>query len=130
MLKVNTYPLSLPLVHLGSGGHGLLSCTRLQQWLVHDKCLLALNLTSISCPRFSNTPTFEIAFCNRWETHGHPPSRNFWLERTRWIAACYRTTGSVWQPYGVEPGIDIPAADTARTTDIPSTQETDCETIH
>ena len=26
-------------------------------------------------PRFSSTSTFEIAFCNRWDTRGHPPSK-------------------------------------------------------
>ena len=34
--------------------------TPLQQQPVHDKCLLAPNLTPISGPRFSSTSTFEI----------------------------------------------------------------------
>ena len=129
VLTVNMHPPSFPPVHLGSRGRGLLWRTYWQQWLVRDNCLLAPNLTPISGPRFSSTSTFEIAFCNHLETHGHPPSRHFWTERSRRITACFRTTGGVWGLYGVEPGIDIPAADTARAIGIPSTQETDREAI-
>ena len=77
-------------------GRGRTSCTYWQRRLVHDKSLLAPTLTPISPPRFFSSPTFKIAFCNSWETHGHPPSRNFWTEWTCRITACLRTTGGVW----------------------------------
>ena len=63
--------------------------------------------------------------------HPWPPpfKREFWPDGTSQITPCFRKISGVWKSYGVEPGIDIPAANTTRTVNIPSTQETDCETF-
>ena len=93
---------------------------------LHDRCLLAPSLTPISAPVFSALPH------RLPQLLGNPRPPPFRELQDRVNLPDYGLpSDNRWcvEPYSVEPGIDIPAADTARTIDIPSTQETDCEII-
>ena len=72
-------------------------------------------------------PSLEIALQSSG-THVDLPSRGLRPKRTRWVVACFRTTGSEQKRHSARASVDIVATDVARTIDIPSAQETGCKT--